>query len=162
MLKRLRPRLVGPIFGYELVRLARRGQHTRLRAGLAVALLVTLLVLYSNWFPAANPLQILAGLEARLTLNDQSAFAQSFMRSLLWVQLGAAVILTPVYAAGSVTEEIQRRSLDHLLATDLSAREIVLGKFLARSLYVTGILLTGLPVLALAQLWGGVDMMMVL
>src|SRR5262245_60806759 len=162
-MRRLRlPPLVGPIFGYELVRLARRGLHTRLRALLAVTLQITLFVLYLNWFPSANPLTIVTGLDTLVPRDQMARFAESFMHSFLWVQLAAAVILTPVYAAGSITEEIQRRYLDHLLATDLTSREIVLGKFAARSLYVAGILLTGLPILALIQLSCGVDMFVIL
>jgi ABC-type transport system involved in multi-copper enzyme maturation permease subunit len=161
--RRLPRRLFGPIFGYELVRLARRGQHTRLRAALAAVLLVTLFVLYGNWFPGADlftldPTQS----AARVPREQQSRFAESFMHAFLFVQLGVVILLTPVYAAGGVAEEIDRKTLDHLFATDLSDREIVLGKLSARLLYVAGILLTGLPILALAQLWGGIDMMILL
>jgi hypothetical protein len=66
---------VGPIFGHELVRLARRAQHTRLRAGLAVVLLVTLFVLYVNAFPDVDPLRILAGFRATISLEENAQFA---------------------------------------------------------------------------------------
>jgi ABC-type transport system involved in multi-copper enzyme maturation permease subunit len=161
--RRLPRRLFGPIFGYELIRLARRGQHTRLRAALAAVLLVTLFVLYGNWFPGAD-LFTLDPTEsaARVPREQQARFAESFMHAFLFVQLGVVILLTPVYAAGGIAEEIDRKTLDHLFATDLSDREIVLGKLSARLLYVAGILLTGLPILALAQLWGGIDMMILL
>jgi len=161
--RRLSRRLFGPIFGYELLRLTRRGQHTRLRAALAAVLLVTLFVLYGNWFPGADLFTLdPTASAARVPREQQSRFAESFMHAFLFVQLGVVILLTPVYAAGGIAEEIDRKTLDHLFATDLSDREIVLGKLSARLLYVTGILLTGLPILALAQLWGGIDMMILL
>src|SRR5205823_6159277 len=75
----------------------------------------------------------------------------------LLVQLGAAVVLAPVAAAGAIAEERQRRTLDLLRACGLTAGEIVRGKVAARALGLIAVLLTGLPALALAQLWGGVE-----
>src|SRR5262249_28601690 len=50
-----------------------------------------------------------------------------------------------------------RKTLEFLLATELRNREIVLGKLASRLLSLTLFLLTGLPILSLTQLWGGVD-----
>src|SRR5262249_21286943 len=44
-----------------------------------------------------------------------------------------------------------------LLTTHLRDSEILLGKLLARLTHLAGLLLTGLPVLALTLLWGGID-----
>jgi hypothetical protein len=42
--------------------------------------------------------------------------------------------------------------------THLPAREIVLGKWLSRCVYVGMVLLAGLPVLTAVPLWGGIAM----
>src|SRR5262249_23184183 len=75
----------------------------------------------------------------------------------LWVQLAAAVVLTPILTAGAITEERGRRTLDFVLLTHLKDREIIVGKLAARLAQVALILLTGMPVLGLVQLLGGVD-----
>src|SRR5262249_19035772 len=51
---------------------------------------------------------------------------------------------------------------DFLLASDLSSREIVLGKLLARLAPPALLLLAGLPVLSLVQLLGGADPLLIL
>src|SRR5262249_38045648 len=63
----------------------------------------------------------------------------------------------PLFVAGSIVEETERRTLEFLLATDLRPREIILGKLWPRLLLVFGVVLVGWPVLAVTQVWGGVD-----
>ena len=57
---------------------------------------------------------------------------------------------------GQLTKR-QRRRLDFLFATDLRNHEIILGKLASRLASVALLLVTGLPVLALMQLLGGVE-----
>src|SRR5262249_7761917 len=66
-------------------------------------------------------------------------------------------LVTPVMVAGAIADEKERRTLEFLLATDLRGREIVLGKLAARVASVLLVLLTGVPVLALLQFFGGID-----
>jgi ABC-type transport system involved in multi-copper enzyme maturation permease subunit len=66
-------------------------------------------------------------------------------------------VLTPAYLAGAVAGERERRTLDVLFTTELTNGDIVLGKLAARAAHLGGVLLAGLPLLALIQLWGGVD-----
>ena len=49
-----RPGWVGPLFAWELVRLARRGQDARARTILAASLFLTLAVFTVVWFPTAG------------------------------------------------------------------------------------------------------------
>jgi len=138
--------LLGPLFAIESARLARRG-IAWLRAAYASALLIALYVgfptdEYADWRKIAE-------------------FARDFSELFLIVQSVTALLLTPLVFAGAVSDEKEKRSLDFLLTTDLSAREIVLGKYAARLLTVTSVLFTGLPVLALTMLWGGVDLLLV-
>jgi len=71
------------------------------------------------------------------------------------------LVLTPIYMAASIQEERDKGTLPLLFTTHLTAREIVLGKWLSRCIQVGTVLLAGLPVLALTQLWGGIDMPMI-
>jgi ABC-type transport system involved in multi-copper enzyme maturation permease subunit len=51
-----------------------------------------------------------------------------------------------------------RGTLEHMLATDLSDVEIVLGKLAARLMPVLGLIAASMPVLALSTLLGGIDL----
>jgi ABC-type transport system involved in multi-copper enzyme maturation permease subunit len=154
--------LVGPLFFYDLVRLARRGRSILLRVTYTLTLLVALFIAYHNHFPSHNLLA--APLAPALTVQPRelSALGESFVFSILVVQSAAVLILTPAYLAGVIAEERERGTLELLLTTQLSDHEIVLGKLVARLTHLAGVLLAGLPLLALTQLWGGVDMRLVL
>jgi ABC-type transport system involved in multi-copper enzyme maturation permease subunit len=153
--------LVGPLFFYDVVRLARRGRGTALRFVYGLALLVALGVIYAQRFPGHDLLS-LSGHGPWISLHDQARFAQTFTTTLLLLQNVAVLVLTPAYLAGAIAEEKEKRTLALLLTTQLSDREIVLGKMLGRLAHIGGVLLVGLPVLSLAQLWGGVDISMLL
>jgi ABC-type transport system involved in multi-copper enzyme maturation permease subunit len=147
------PRWGGAIAGWELTRLARRGSPVVARLLVALLLFAALLVTYLAAFPReldhrAHPSQV----QARL-----ADFGQQFSLTLLLVQALVAWALTPLFVAGSIVEETERRTLEFLLATDLRPREIVLGKLWPRLLLVFGLVLVGWPVLAVTQVWGGVD-----
>jgi ABC-type transport system involved in multi-copper enzyme maturation permease subunit len=143
--------LLGPVFVYDLVRGTRRGRYAFLRGGYALALFLFILALYraqpalvrGTWPPAAV---------------NMANFAETFCYTYLAVQLAAVIALTPAYVGGAVAEEKDRKTLEFLLATDIRDREIVLGKMASRVANLALLLLTGLPILSLTQLWGGVDL----
>src|SRR5439155_2467559 len=58
--------------------------------------------------------------------------------------------------------ERSQNTLVFLLTTHLTNREIVLGKLVTRLLQVGLLVLTGLPVLGLLHLFGGVDQLLLL
>ncbi len=147
--------LVGPVFWYELVALARRGQQPRLRGLLAVLLLVGLLIAYLSEFPG-RAAEALTGSEP-LTRTQAGAFAHAFMIAVLVVQLVVVMLITPALVGGAIAEEKERKTLDHLLSSLLTNREIVLGKLAARLVFVGGVVIAGVPVLALTMLFGAVD-----
>jgi ABC-type transport system involved in multi-copper enzyme maturation permease subunit len=148
---------LGPLFWYELVRLTRRGAQPRLRGLYAVLLLVGMLVTYLSVFSGYDPVVLLFDLHPKLPIKQSAVFGRGFAAAYLYSQLVAVVLITPIYGGGAVTEEKDRRSLDYLQSSLLSNREIVLGKFAARMVFVAGVVIAGLPILALTRFFGGVD-----
>jgi ABC-type transport system involved in multi-copper enzyme maturation permease subunit len=143
-------------FLYDLIRTTRRGRTAALRTAYAVVLLVALGGAFVARFPGSlAPDRFFAPIAADHGIA--AAFAVDFVSICLLVQFAAAVVLTPVYAAGAIAEERQNGTLDSILVTDLSACEIVFGRFAARWLIVASVLITGVPVMAATQLWGGVS-----
>jgi ABC-type transport system involved in multi-copper enzyme maturation permease subunit len=139
--------LFGPVLFYDLISLARRGRYVLLRCGYALALLFTLYNVYGSYEYA-----LLA-----INTNAMADFAQAFFFTFVCIQFLAVLLLTPAYTAGAIAEEKETRTLELILATDLHNREIVLSKLVARVANLGLLVLTGLPILSLTQLWGGVD-----
>ena len=156
--RRTRPGLVGPLFYWELVRLARRGQDARARFILAGSLFVVLGLLTVAYFPDTPIRELFTGTSQSLSLEQSARFGNSFAVTFVIGQMLVLALLTPAYAAGGISEEKERRTLDYVLASDLTSREIVFGKFLGRLTFLLGVMFAGLPILSLTQLYGGVSL----
>lgn len=154
------PAFVGPVLFFDLIRTSRRGLHIVLRCLYAAILLVVLFVVYTIRLPGYE-FWNWSGTQS-LPHGDVTRFAESFFESFILVQFLAVVVLTPVYTAGAIAEEKERRTLEYLLVTDLANREIVLGKLLSRVATLFLLMITGLPFLGFLQLLGGVDPQLVL
>jgi ABC-type transport system involved in multi-copper enzyme maturation permease subunit len=143
--------LFGPVLFYDMVRMGRRKRHVLMRTLYAGFLLLLLVWVYSLL------------LHSRLDTRGQAArLASDFFETLMLVQVCAVVVLTPAYLGGAVAEEKERRTLEFILATDLSNQEIVLSKLGSRLANLALFLLTGLPILGILQFLGGIDPNLVL
>lgn len=142
-------RLVGPVLFYDLLTTARRGRFVLLRFAYAVVLLLIL------WL--SSPDGITVPLLGVGRAQQMEKFAQAFAFTFFKIQFIAVLLLTPAFTAGAIAEEKDRKTIDFLLATDLRDPEILLGKLVGRLARMLLLILTGLPILSLTQLWGGVD-----
>lgn len=148
LLRREVIRLAGPVFLYELLRASRHWVHVKRVVYIAIILGV---VSYSYF------IQTSFGSPYAQGLRDQAELAHNLFLSYAGVQIGLVGLLTPLMVAGAIAEEKERRTLEFILATDLTSREIVLGKLAARITTMLTLLIAGLPVLALMQFMGGID-----
>jgi ABC-type transport system involved in multi-copper enzyme maturation permease subunit len=142
----------GDVAGWELTRLARRGLPTVARLLVALLLFAALFITFLAAFPVDIDVRNPSAVQARL-----SQFGRDFALAFLLVQAAVVLLLTPLFVAGAIVEETERRTLEFLLATDLSPREIILGKLWPRLLLVLAVVMAGWPVLATTQVWGGVE-----
>jgi ABC-type transport system involved in multi-copper enzyme maturation permease subunit len=143
------------VFFYDLLRTTRRGRVALMRTAYGLALLVALGSVFLRWFPGRLTVADAFAPGEPLLPSQLSQFAEQFTATCILVQFAAVLLLTPAYAAGAVAEERQRGTLDQLLTTELTGGQIVLGKLASRLAHLVGVLLTGVPVLALMPLWGG-------
>jgi ABC-type transport system involved in multi-copper enzyme maturation permease subunit len=139
---------LAPVFFSECALLARRWQLYAGRATFLVALLASLTVVW---------LFTVAPEPAPVNLSELAGVGESFLFALVGSQLGLVLLAAPAYTAGAICIDKARGNLAVLLITDLSAFEIVLGKLGSRLLPILGLVVAGLPVLALATLLGGID-----
>lgn len=140
--------LLGPVFFYEMIRNARRRRFFVYRF-----LYVGFLFLIVFWLY----LGYIVGRHRPIRVNEMVEISYTFYMWFIGIQFACAVLLTPAFVAPAVTEEKVRRTLDYVLATDLRDIEIILGKFAARLLNLSMLLLAGLPVLSCLQFLGGID-----
>lgn len=151
---RYRRPLIGPILPWELVTLARRWRYFAIRVLYAIAFLFMMWVTYDlafeesflfGWGTQSQPLAKIA------------RFATGFYHSFLFTQAIVMLGLTPAFIATAIPQEKERKTIEYLFVSDLSNHEIVLGKVIARLANLFGILLVGVPVVAFAGLFGGID-----
>lgn len=148
--------LFGPVLFYDLTTRARRGRYSLIRVAFALVLFVLLWQVHFS-FESAHWVRMAGGPGPGSLQRIRQLYAAQFFNLFMMVQLFAIVLLTPAYTAGAIAEEKDRRTLEFLLATDLGNREIVLSKLLARFADLVLLILTGLPILSLTELWGGID-----
>jgi ABC-type transport system involved in multi-copper enzyme maturation permease subunit len=149
--------LIGPLVWFELTRSARRGRDAWLRGVYALLLLGVLFLVYSSWVAVRGQTINQLFEDIMLPPNALARFSGSFYMAFMSLQFLTVLTLTPAFTAGAIAQEKERHTLEYLLTTDLTDREIILGKLFARLGHLALLLLTGLPIFALMQLVGGVD-----
>lgn len=138
---------LGPVFAFECLIAARRWQTYAVRSLFVSSLLAALIVVYTG---------TLDGLNSR-SFHDLSRIGMNVFFGLMGTQLVLVMMTAPAATAGAFCLDRARGTLAHLLVTDLSNPEIVLGKLAARLLPVLGVIAGTLPVLLLASQLGGID-----
>ena len=89
-----------------------------------------------------------------MTVHELAFVARAASRALVFYQYILTVMLVPVYVAGGIALERERRTLGDLLLTRLSSAEIVLGKLAAGLIEFATTLAIGLPAMAIMFLSG--------
>jgi ABC-type transport system involved in multi-copper enzyme maturation permease subunit len=148
--------MLGPVLALELLHASRRGRQHRFRLAyggwlgvqfLLFAALFLIRFLDNRASPggwAGNP-------------SPLSALTHGFL-VLLAVQQGLLLVLTvPVFAAGAVTEEKTRGTLQNLLTTALTPWEVCAGKLLAQVVRVVDLSLPGWLLLAFVAALDGLE-----
>ena len=132
---------LGPVFEFEWLTSTRRWQAYALRSLFVLFLLTALLV---TWSSSGG----IGGLSTLQALADVGGF---FYVAVIGTQLTLVLLAAPAATAGAICLDRARGSLTHLLVTDLSDAEIVLGKLAARLVPVIGLIVCSLPAVARAE-----------
>jgi ABC-type transport system involved in multi-copper enzyme maturation permease subunit len=91
--------------------------------------------------------------------TDLSALAKesaAIFQRMSYLQLGLVSLLAPIFTAGAITQEKDSQTYDILLSTPLTNGQIVLGSLLSRLFFVVALLISGIPVFSITQIFGGV------
>jgi len=76
---------------------------------------------------------------------------------LVWLETIAICFLTPALTAGCVSIEKERQTMDVLLTTRMSTWQIIVGKYFSSIMLVIMLIISGLPMMALVFIYGGVN-----
>jgi ABC-type transport system involved in multi-copper enzyme maturation permease subunit len=140
----------GPVFTYEWLVSTRRWQLYAVRAGFVLAILVGMC--FTVVIVQGDP-----GAGSTIPRNELARFGQRLYLTIVSIELAIVLLLAPVATAGAVCLDKARGTLDHMLTTDLSNAEIVLGKLGVRLAPVLGLVACVLPLMAISALLGGID-----
>lgn len=77
---------------------------------------------------------------------------------LAGVQMGLVMLATPAIAAGSISGERERQTLDLLLVTKMTPLSIVLGKMMSSLIYVLLLVVATVPVYGVAFYFGSISL----
>ena len=138
---------LGPVFIYECLTNARRWQTYALRfIGGAALLAAMATIAYSDDAPDASK-----------SWRDYAQLGVAYFYALIGVELALVILAAPAATAGAICLDRARGTLAHMLMTDLSDPEIVMGKLAARLMPVMGLVACSWPVMAMCALLGGID-----
>jgi ABC-type transport system involved in multi-copper enzyme maturation permease subunit len=141
--------LVGPVFAKEMVEMARRKRYYLNRVLYGAVLLFTLFVVWKNhqWqFEQYGP-----------SIRVMARMAESLFHAVSSVQYGAVFLFVPLFLCGVIASEREERTLEMLFTTQLTDREIVLGKLISRVAVLVMLILCGLPIMSVIMFFGGID-----
>ncbi len=140
----------GPVFAYEWLTTTRRWQLYALRAIFVGVMLAGMILVWQNVRRNHNP-------GKPVSIQTLARYGESFYETVVSIELTLVLLAAPAATAGAVCLDKARGTLEHVLVTDLSNAEIVLGKLSVRLVPVLGLIACSLPVAALGGLLGGVD-----
>ncbi len=140
----------GPVFIYEWLTTTRRWQLYGLRALFVGAMLIGMMIVWQNTTRNNRPNQT-------VSIQQMANYGQSLYLTVVTIELTLVLLAAPAATAGAVCLDKARGTLDHMLTTDLSNAEIVLGKLGVRLVPVLGLIACVLPITALSGLLGGID-----
>src|SRR6516165_391167 len=129
-------KLFGPLLPIELVRIARRQRLTMIRCLYAVGIVAFVGTVYAiatdNWTVRTKPQQL-------------APITEGLLYGLIGLQLMVAAAVTTNWMADAIAREKERQTPPFLLATPLSAREIIRSKLAPRLVHIVMLLLAGWP-----------------
>ncbi|MEJ7637192.1 MAG: hypothetical protein WKF75_04170 [Singulisphaera sp.] len=138
---------LGPVFVYEWITASRRPQGYALRSLFVLMLLASLGLVWVGRTEARNV----------STIKTLADVGEQFFLAVIGTQITLVLLAAPAATAGAICLDRARGTLTHLMVTDLSDGEIVMGKLAARLVPVLGLVGCTLPVMAILSLLGGVD-----
>jgi ABC-type transport system involved in multi-copper enzyme maturation permease subunit len=140
--------LGNPVIGRELRVRVRVGRAYLLQA-FYLAFLILIVALAYQAAIGDNP-------DLRNPVRVQEALVE-FYRIVMSMLVALIALIAPALTANAITLERERKTMDLLLATPLTARQLLVGKLIGSFAFIVLLLALTLPVSAVSVLLGGVS-----
>lgn len=131
--------------------MARRWRYYMNRIILGGVVLFVLFVAYESNRQRYNPTT------ATMVPIGMSKMAEVFFNSYLWVQFLSVFLFVPFFLTGVISGEREQKTLDLLFTTQLRDRDIIFGKLGSRVVSMLMLIFSGIPIIAITMLMGGVN-----
>lgn len=92
-----------------------------------------------------------------LNFEEQRMIGIGIFVIVIIAQAIIALFITPAVSAGTISGERERQTYDLLRTTLISARDLVLGKYVTAVAFILLLILLQTPILSLAFLFGGIE-----
>jgi ABC-type transport system involved in multi-copper enzyme maturation permease subunit len=149
--------IVGPVFWMEMKAGGRRARHYATRA-FFVSVIFAIVV--AAWFAFVSQRYVRFGVVVSsltpLAPHEIAELGHQIFSAYTIAQFLLVVFFAPLYTAGAVAADRERRVLEMLFMTDLGNVELVASKVLVRVIHLCSLAVSGLPVMFLCLLLGGV------
>lgn len=142
--------MLNPILASSALR-RMRSVRTIVIIGVYVAVLMALLCLGMSTFVFGSTFYI----------NSMSAGITTYCL-LMAAQFALIVLVAPAMTAGSIAGERERQTLELLLVTNTGSLSIVFGKLMESFAFLALLIFSGLPVMCLTMLLGGISILQIL
>ncbi|WP_422926888.1 hypothetical protein [Singulisphaera sp. PoT] len=142
--------ILSPVFVVEWVVNARKWHGYAARFAFGLSLLAA--ISFAAWM-----IGNIGSKGDMLSVQNLAAFGEFIFNVMGTVQILMVLLAAPAATAGAICQDRARGALLHMMVTDLSVAEIVVGKLAARLVPVLCLVLCSFPVLALSSLLGGID-----
>lgn len=142
--------LTGPIFEKELRVASRRKRSYFLRVAFIFLLLI--FIGYLWFFTMILP----GGQSAAYIAGRMSIISRSVTCAVVWMLFITLPMLSTVMLSGSISQEVNKRTLDVLLTTPITSLQIVMGKVLSSFLQLVLLIGITLPLFSVIRVFGGV------
>jgi ABC-type transport system involved in multi-copper enzyme maturation permease subunit len=152
-------RLAGPVFDKELRVSARRGRNYALRFAYLVAMTIFVAMIWSadaDRAPSTSATPVLAKDAATQIASRMAEAGRAIVRDILAFEFLVLPLLASIMLSAAVSEEMNLRTLDVLMSTPTTAREIIRGKIASKMLQLILLLAISLPLLMTVRAFGGV------
>lgn len=140
----------GAILGRELRASGRRRSTYVVRGGYAALFAVVTMAAVGTMLPNFDEMTS-AG-----RVLSMAYFGESLVMFVAWFQFVVVAMVAPAMTSSAICEEKQMGTLSALMTTPLRARQIVVGKLVARVYQVLVLVLISAPMLLAARVFGGV------
>ncbi|MCC6424194.1 MAG: ABC transporter permease subunit [Phycisphaerales bacterium] len=89
-------------------------------------------------------------------LSQLAKTSASLFEKMSILQLALVALLAPIFTAGAITQEKDSQTYNILLSTPLTNGQIVLGSLFSRLFFIIALLISGIPIFSITQIFGGV------